>query len=50
LSKEEDLVRPVSSKDEQFDWNQFFGHYVVAPVTSIREDVALASAKFSQYF
>jgi hypothetical protein len=50
LSKEEDLVRPVSGKDEQFDWNQFFGHYVVAPVTSIREDVALASAKFSQYF
>jgi hypothetical protein len=50
MTKEEDLVRPVSGKDEPFDWNQFFGHYVVTPITSIRDDVVLVSAKCAKYF
>jgi hypothetical protein len=38
MNREEGL-RPVSSKDEPIDWNQFFGHYLVKPITSITDDL-----------
>lgn len=49
LTKEESLVRPTSSNEEEFDWNQFFGHYIVDPVTSIANDAKSARVKFSEY-
>ena len=36
---QEEGLRPVSSKDEPIDWNQFFGHYLVKPITSITDDL-----------
>jgi hypothetical protein len=50
MSKEDSLVRPVSSNEEPFEWDQFFGHYVVTPMTSIADDAKLLSGKFSKYF
>jgi hypothetical protein len=50
ISREDTMVRPVSSRDAEFDWNQFFGHYVVKPVTSIADDAKSVGVKFSQYF
>ena len=50
MSKEDSLVRPVSSNEEPFEWDQFFGHYVVTPITSITDDAKLLSGKFSKYF
>ena len=38
LNREEGL-RPVSSKDEPIDWDQFFGHYLVKPITSMTDDL-----------
>jgi len=38
LNREEGL-RPVSSKEEPIDWNQFFGHYLVKPITSMTDDL-----------
>ena len=38
LNREEGL-RPGSSKDEPIDWNQFFGHYLVKPITSMTDDL-----------
>lgn len=38
LNREEEL-RPASSKDEPIDWNKFFGHYLVKPITSMAEDI-----------
>jgi hypothetical protein len=49
LTKEESLVRPISSNEQEFDWNQFFGHYIVDPVTSIANDAKVARVKFSEY-
>ena len=49
MSNEESLVRPVSSNEEPFDWDQFFGHYVVTPITSIADDARLLSGKLSKY-
>jgi len=40
LNREETL-RPVSSKDKPIDWNLFFGHYLVKPITSIKDDLFL---------
>ena len=39
LNKEEYLVRPTSSKNEEIDWNLFFGHYLVTPINSMVDDV-----------
>jgi hypothetical protein len=49
ISREDAIVRPVSSRDVEFDWNQFFGHYVVEPVTSIADDATSLGVKFSRY-
>ena len=49
ISREDAMVRPVSSRDSEFDWNQFFGHYVVKPVTSIADDAKSLGVKFSRY-
>ena len=49
ISREGAMVRPVSSRDAEFDWNQFFGHYVVKPVTSIADDATSLGVKFSRY-
>ena len=38
MNREEGL-RPVSSKDEPIDWDQFFGHYLVKPITSMTDDL-----------
>ena len=38
INREEDL-RPGSSKDVEIDWSQFFGHYVVTPISSIADDI-----------
>jgi hypothetical protein len=36
---QEEGLRSVSSKDKPIDWNQFFGHYLVKPITSITDDL-----------
>jgi hypothetical protein len=38
LNREEEL-RPSSSKEQSIDWNQFFGHYLVTPLSSIADDI-----------
>jgi len=43
LNREEGL-RSTSSKDEEIDWNKFFGHYVVTPITSMVDDVYKVSS------
>ena len=48
INREEGL-RPVSSKDEPIDWNQFFGHYLVKPVTSMVNDFYLVEQKVSNF-
>lgn len=48
LNREEGL-RPVSSKDEPIDWNQFFGHYLVKPISSIAEDIFAFEKKVTNF-
>lgn len=48
MNREEEL-RPASSKDEPIDWNKFFGHYLVKPVTSMTEDLFLFEKRVSQF-
>ena len=50
ISKEDDLIRPVSGRDAPFDWNQFFGHYMVTPVVSIFDDAKSMKLRVSRYF
>lgn len=49
VSREDALIRPSSSRDEPIDWNQFFGHYVVKPVSSIVDDARYFGEKVSRY-
>ena len=44
INREENL-RPVSSKDEPVDWNKFFGHYLVKPMTSMVNDFYMVEQK-----
>jgi hypothetical protein len=46
LNTEEGL-RPASSKDQPVDWEQFFGHYLVKPITSIADDIFSLEHKFN---
>jgi len=46
INQEENL-RPASSKDMEIDWSQFFGHYIVKPITNIAEDIYLLENKVS---
>jgi hypothetical protein len=46
INQEENL-RPTSSKDMEIDWSQFFGHYIVKPMTNIAEDIYLLEKKVS---
>jgi hypothetical protein len=48
LNREEEL-RPTSSKDEEIDWNKFFGHYVVTPITSMVDDVYKLEQRVSTF-
>jgi hypothetical protein len=48
INREEEL-RPVSSKDEPIDWNKFFGHYLVKPMTSIVNDLYMIEKKVSNF-
>ena len=48
LNQEEGL-RPVSSKDEPIDWNQFFGHYLVTPITSMADDIFAFERRVTQF-
>jgi len=48
LNREEGL-RPTSSKDEEIDWNKFFGHYVVTPITSMVDDVYKLEQRVSTF-
>lgn len=48
LGREEGL-RPVSSKDEPIDWNQFFGHYLVKPITSMTDDLFAFEKQVTQF-
>lgn len=45
----EEKVRPTSSKDEPIDWNQFFGHYLVKPITSMADDFYTMEQKVSSF-
>jgi len=45
----EEMVRPTSSKDEPIDWNQFFGHYLVKPITSMADDFYVMEQKVSSF-
>jgi len=47
LNKEEGL-RPASSKDQPIDWDQFFGHYLVKPITSIADDIFSLEHQFDR--
>jgi hypothetical protein len=49
LTKEEELRRPVSSNDEPIDWNKFFGHYLVTPISSIADDIYAFEHKISEF-
>jgi len=46
---QEEKLRPVSSKDEAIDWNQFFGHYLVKPITSMTEDIVAFERRLTQF-
>ena len=48
INREEGL-RPVSSKDEPIDWNKFFGHYLVKPMTSMVNDFYLVEQKVANF-
>ena len=48
LNKEEGL-RPTSSKDVPIDWNQFFGHYFVKPITSMADDIYSIEESVSKF-
>jgi hypothetical protein len=48
INREENL-RPVSSKDEAIDWNKFFGHYLVTPMTNIVNDFYLIEQKVANF-
>lgn len=48
LNREEGL-RPASSKEESIDWNQFFGHYLVKPISSMTEDAFAFEKRVSQF-
>lgn len=48
LTREEGM-RPTSSKDEPIDWSQFFGHYIVKPITSIADDIYALEHRVSQF-
>jgi hypothetical protein len=45
LNTEEGL-RPASSKEQPVDWEKFFGHYLVEPITSIADDIFSLENKF----
>ena len=46
---QEEGLRPISSKDEPIDWNQFFGHYLVKPVESMVEDAHTFKTQVSEF-
>jgi hypothetical protein len=48
LTREEEM-RPVSSNDEPIDWNKFFGHYIVTPITSIVDDIYAFEHRISEF-
>ena len=48
INNEENL-RPSSSKDMDIDWGQFFGHYLVKPITNIADDIYLLEKKVSDF-
>jgi hypothetical protein len=45
----EERLRPVTSKDEPIEWNQFFGHYLVKPMTSMVDDFYLVEEKVTKF-
>lgn len=45
----EEKLRPSSSKDMDIDWGQFFGHYIVQPITYIADDIYLLEKKVSEF-
>lgn len=45
----EETLRPTSSKDMEIDWSQFFGHYIVKPITNIADDIYLLEKKVSDF-
>jgi hypothetical protein len=48
INREEDL-RPSSSKEAEIDWNQFFGHYLVTPISSIADDIFAFEHRISNF-